>query len=263
MTRPFRASHLLFAVLLSAVFAGLHPVPAIGAPAGKTGPCFKDLAACPARGCAQAGTSDAILNQQKRHRPTGETAVSLSLDDFESLQTQADKLFPPRPSLTSAQRKKLQHLAVANGEVSEGDLVQVMGFIVGRPHDNKSGESVNCRLKGRPNNDFHITIARDSNATEYEGIVVEMIPQGRPAAWSLTKLQKATDDGTQVLVRGQLLFDSKHVVNDDPDNDIGGQPKRFSLWEVHPITQFHQCTKGQDCDEKDLSQWQELEKVNE
>ena len=46
-----------------------------------------------------------------------------------------------------------------------------------------------------------------------------------------------------VRVRGQLFFDNHHKVNSDPNHNIANQPKRMSLWEVHPITAFDVCTK--------------------
>jgi len=72
--------------------------------------------------------------------------------------------------------------------VSEGSFVEVQAFIVGlpnRPSANTSGESVNCRLPRKENNDFHIPIARRWTHSEFQAVIVEMIPQHRPDGWSL------------------------------------------------------------------------------
>ena len=231
--------------------------------AASSQPCAPDLRSCPAGGCAQAGTSDALLNQLKRTRPTGGAPVPLTLDDFAALQARAEGVVGQKVSLTAAARKKLQRLATSAGQVSEGDLVALVGYLVGAPHPNNSGESVNCRLKGVDNNDFHIPVARESTATEFEGVVVEMIPQERPQGWSVIKLRRIAKDERPVLVRGQLLYDNKHSVNDDPDNPIGGQPKRFSLWEIHHVTEFYVCmAPSKRCDSRDLrSGWKALTEV--
>jgi len=50
--------------------------------------------------------------------------------------------------------------------------VQVVGYLVGKPHAN-SGESVNCKLTGATNNDFHLTLADDPASEEFSGIVVD------------------------------------------------------------------------------------------
>ena len=148
--------------------------------------------------------------------------------------------------------------------MSEGDFVQVVGYLVGLPQRPKAEgpESVNCNLMDdgtHRNNDFHIPIARNPGDTEYEGVVVEMIPQKRPVAWKINGIRQMARDQLQVLVRGQLMYDNKHVVNKDPQND-NRQPKRFSLWEVHPVTEFYVCRRN-SCASDDLTQWELVGKV--
>ena len=91
-----------------------------------------------------------------------------------------------------------------------------------------------------------------------------MVPQDRPARWTIDRLQEVAQQGRQVRVRGQLFYDNEHVVNDEPDHPIGGQPKRFSLWEVHPITEFMVCKMPKkSCDPGDSSIWQTLEEAED
>jgi hypothetical protein len=47
-------------------------------------------------------------------------------------------------------------------------------------------------------------------------------------------------------------------VIDNPASPKKGQPKRFSLWEIHPITAFYVCPAGDGCDPAQLGQWQTL-----
>ena len=225
-----------------------------------TQPCQPNLDSCPPRGCALVNTPEALVNELKRTFPPAGTPVLLTLNDFESLQTQAKQLVGQNVALSKITRAKLKNLNSSTGKVSEGDLVEVTGFVVGLedhlPRSFVGGESVNCRIHGTLANDFHIPLAEDSEASPFEAIVVEMIPQKRPATWTLAKLRKFAKDGIPVLVRGQLFYDNKHRVNDDPDNPIGGQPKRRSLWEVHPVTEFYSCdAPDKNCDPKDITQW--------
>jgi hypothetical protein len=220
--------------------------------------CAASLAVCPTRGCEPAGSAHALVNQRKRTVPGPGAAVSLSFDDFTTLQSEAAALVGEKRGLSRTARAKLQHLNTSSRPVTEGDLVEVTGFIVGTPHANK-GESVNCGLPGVPNNDFHITLARRWDDTEYEGIVAEMIPQDRPVNWSTDNLRSVAHAHRQVLVRGQLFYDNAHAVNGDPDNDLPGQPKRFALWEVHPVAEFLVCrTEAGGCDASDPADWREL-----
>lgn len=231
--------------------------------AASSPPCRQSLSDCPLRGCAKANTPDALSNRLKHNRePQGEL-TTLDFNDFAALQNQVETLFSGHyAALTKPDRARLRNLQTPHGTVNEGDLVSITGFIAlkpasSKPHANTSGESVNCRITGTGNNDFHISITPTAGESEFEGIVVEMIPQARSAEWTTARLRKAQTEKRQVRVRGQLFFDNHHRVNDDPQHPAGTQPKRFSLWEVHPITEFEVCTQSQ-CSE-DSPAWRPLE----
>lgn len=227
--------------------------------------CQAVLSACPDVGCAQEGSSDAITNELKRRVPNAGVARTLTFDDFKRLQDDevsafGDEKIEPTESDRTA---KLHNLKLPGGRVSEGDLVQVMGYLVGRPHAN-NGESVNCKLTGTANNDFHLTLADDPGADETSGIVVEMTPQvrdtpARRTTWTLMRLVSVQTQQLQVLATGQLFYDNKHHVNDDPENVHAGDPKRFSLFEVHPVIQFYVCNLPTTCDPAQPSDWITLE----
>ena len=225
--------------------------------------CAPTLDECPARGCAKEGSWEAEANELKKTRPEGgKAAVLLTFDDLKSLQKQADAKVGEGPyDLTPHGYQKVTDLEVSSGRVSEGDLVQVVGYIPkGQDglHVNKAGESVNCNLKKPFDNDFHIPVAAAPGDSEFKGIVVEMIPQARPSAWTIDTLKDIQAKGTQVLVRGGLSYDKVHYVSDDPDHPFKDEPDRMSLWEVHPITDFLVCRRAH-CDPKQISEWTSLE----
>jgi len=220
--------------------------------------CATDLSSCPDSGCSSADSPHGLANQLKRRTPGGGAPTLLTFDDFQSLQNQADSLVGENKELKAADRAKLASLTVSSGSVSEGDLVSILGFLVGVPHPN-TGESVNCNLKGADNNDFHIPISNDAGNSDFQGIVVEMIPQSRPTQWSLANLTQVENASRLVMVTGSLFYDNFHFVNSDPGSPKGGQPHRFSLWEVHPISQFSVCVKDDNsCDPANSSDWTPL-----
>jgi hypothetical protein len=261
MTKRWMVSliHATLVVFLALAFVPIDRTAADAQQRKKAGPCADDLFSCPTHGCATR-SPEALVNKQKRSLPPSGKALMLTLDDFDSLQDQADKLVGQKVALNATARKKLEKLTSSAGQVKEGDLVQIVGYMVGlpnRPNANTSGESVNCRLKGRDNNDFH------PHDSEFEAIVVEVIPQRRNKEWTVPKLKQIAKEGRLVLVRGQLFYDNMHLINADPDDPVGGQPKRFSLWEVHPVTEFYICRTEKKCDTQVISQWEALEKVEE
>jgi hypothetical protein len=248
MEKPWKTSIRHLGVAIVAVGALIF-----GGNGTEAAPCAVDLDSCPLHGCAKPGTPDALVNQRKRTKPAPGIPVLLTLEDFDSLQEQADKLVGQNKALTQASRKKLRQLKLksSDNQVSEGDLVQVVAYMVGLPNRPKASgpESVNCRLTGKDNNDFHIPIAPYPEDNEIHAIVVEMIPQERPRGWAEQKLRSVARQGLPVLVRGQLFYDNKHLVNSDPDDIKPRQPKRFSLWEIHPITEFYVCISEENkCD---------------
>ena len=60
---------------------------------------------------------------------------------------------------------------------------------------------------------------------------------------------------------GGLTYDNEHLVNADPQNPKGGQPKRLSLWEIHPITAFLLCRRTNGCDATHPEDWVRLSTV--
>ena len=141
--------------------------------------------------------------------------------------------------------------------MGEGSRVRLVAFLSGKPHPN-TGESVNCNLKTEANNDIHISVTEKRNGSEFDGIVVEDDSAGWPDNWTSQNLQAL--HGKVLLIEGALLYDNKHFVNADESNPLGGQPKRFSLWEIHPITSLKVCKKtaASQCDPDQASDWRDF-----
>lgn len=252
-------------ILTATVFVATFAI-AVNAAESKGKRCAAELSACPSRGCAPAGSPEAALNELKRTVPNGGTAVRLTFDDFAELQDQATELVDQKKPIENRNVLRNLNLKSQNRKVAEGDFVEVIGYITGLPTRPKpSGpESVNCRISGAVNNDIHIPLAANAGETEFEGIVVEMIPQNRSEGWTPKKLKRIAKEERPVLVRGQLFYDNMHLVNDDPDDVAASEPKRFSLWELHPVTQFLVCiTANKKCNRQNITskQWKRLEQL--
>lgn len=226
--------------------------------------CAASLDACPVYGCAEKGSPEAVANELKRSIPTSPLKATLSFGDFLRLQQIANgRIRQGPPDVTMQERKTLSDMPLENATVSERDRVRTLGYIAkgGQGlHVNKDGESVNCMLKGKKDNDFHIPIVEHPGDTERQGIVVEMIPQGRPPEWNIDVLKGIQAQGAQVWVEGALSYDNVHYVNSDLKHSIKDEPDRMSLWEIHPVTKFLVCRKDH-CDPNLESDWLALSQV--
>lgn len=208
-----------------------------------------DDPACPAVGSHSvngaitffADTSDGGLrNMAKRHIPAGTAPVTLDLFAFHMLQDDVNSRFADAHDTKTPfhpTRQALTQRPTSSGTVSEGDLVQVAAYITAVRGE--GNESVNCA--GTDGTDIHLNVGA-KNSTEWKGIVVEVIPQlGHATGWNVATLNAIAAAKLQVLVLGGLTYDNEHLVNDDAANPNGTQPKRISLWEIHPITAFFVC----------------------
>jgi hypothetical protein len=209
-------------------------------------------------GCSAPGSAHGLVNQLKRTVPPQGTPTMLTFDAFSQLQSAAVELVDESVEIPPAERTKIKNIETTEGTVGEGSRVRLVAFLSdGSPHAN-SGESVNCNLKTEANNDIHISVTEAKNASEFEGIVVEMIPQDRPSNWTSSDVE--TLRGKVLLIEGGLFYDNLHFANGDANNPIPDQPKRFSLWEIHPVTSVRVCkdaTVGQ-CDPDRASDWDEF-----
>lgn len=221
--------------------------------------CATQLEQCPVIGCAEPGNGEARSNEIKhgdpKRPPPNARPMTVPIDAFRDLQIAADALMPQGKYPPPAEREKLRSLNIRGHKLGEGYLVKITGYLKDARAE-RNGESVNCKIKGVKDNDFHLSIVVDAADEEFAGIVAEMIPQDRPDAWTPQALDAIRKEGRQVLITGHLFYDAKHRVNAGPQN-IGGQPKRFSLWEVHPVQRFFVCTRAQ-CAPSSAEGWREL-----
>jgi hypothetical protein len=244
---------------------GTTPVDPAGPALPPPGTFATDKASCPAVGTHSvngtatpyADDSDAGLrNMAKRHLPVGATPVTLDLLAFAALQDDVNSRFTDAHTSKTQfhpDRQALMNRPAGHLTVSESELVQVAAYL-NAVHPEKK-ESVNCG--GTDGADIHINLGAQGSS-EWSGIVVEMIPQlGRPVGWDSADIARVRAAGLQVLVVGGLTYDNEHLINDDSTNAKAGQPKRSTLWEIHPITAFYLC-EAAACDPEDHAQWTPL-----
>ena len=164
-------------VLAAAINPAGPPLPAAGSYA-------VDKASCPAVGehtvhgalAPYADTTDAGLrNMAKRHIPVGAAPVTLTIASFSTLQHDVDAKFADAHHTKTTfhpNRDGLANLPVNGATLSEGRLVQIAAYLNAvRPQGN---ESVNCA--GTDGDDIHLNVG-PKDGTEWQGVVVEMIPQ--------------------------------------------------------------------------------------
>jgi len=139
-------------------------------------------------------------------------------------------------------RKPLQALG-------EGTQVVFQGFVLIARQE--GAESVNCG-KGETNeplfHDIHISLVESPTAQvadECSSIVAEMSPHHRPDSWKQENVEAVATAHLPIRVTGQLFFDSSHVPCSNGEK-VRSNPKRSSLWEIHPIYKFEVCS-GKDC----------------
>jgi hypothetical protein len=226
-----------------------------GATRATSPPCAADLASCGLDGCEDAGSPHALFNNIKRRataadgsQVTFSASTPVGFDTLAKLQEKADQLVGQHVMPPKSERDKLAQIDVDGVTLGEGVGVRIAGYLA--PHPKPSAgthpggvESVNCRLTAAEQKDIHIPFIPNVGDEECAGVVIEMIPQGRDQHphWTAADLFDVGKSGVMVMFVGPLFYDSEHLVNDDCGNLKGGQPKRVSLWEVHPVTEVYKC----------------------
>jgi hypothetical protein len=203
------------------------------------------------------------LNLAKNNFCASGPSSEISISDLEKLQQSVKQPSIKSVSLVSTtNRAPFQMLG-------EGKLVTLKAFVLIARQE--PGESVNCgdNVSNRSLfHDIHITLVdfpnrlqpNDSKSViaskECSGVVVEMSPHHRPDLWTADNLNKVAQAQAMVRVTGQQFFDSSHVpcLNGAA---VGSNPKRISVWEIHPTYEFEVCTA--DCTRAEewisLDQW--------
>ena len=226
---------LLASLFVSSAFgqAGVRFVPGCKIPFPTKKTAFD--AKCGIKGAGKA--ADKISESKAKNNFCGkvDSPVQLSVKDFDDLQQASDQI---DSKLTD--RSVLHDLiTVGNSKVGEGTVVEFIAFVLDAHYSNVSkGETVNCKISGRANNDIHIVLVQDPSDDPCTSITAEMSPHYRPSGWTDSAVNSAGRH--PIRVRGQLFFDSSH----HPCTETKRQsPARRSVWEIHPAYSFDVCKK--------------------
>lgn len=223
----------------------------------------EDLYACHSvypTGCSPTGKYDGYLNLLKNELPGAADHAQkyLTEADFETLE----KALP-------ADLKKSNHADFKDElkKQGEGELRGIVGYLYDAHVQDP--ESSNCgapRGDSNQNVDFHIWIGFDADHAlkikqkkakgallhkyKQEAIVVEMTPHYRAQfhaqEWTIEALR--AHFGEQVRVEGQLLVDNEHhAIGQDCGLKKESLCARATVWELHPVTGFQFCKRGEPC----------------
>lgn len=228
--------------------------PSYPSPPPSTKPAIDSL--CGLKG---SGGQEANQNTAKNNFCATGAPMDMTIDGLTDLQTNVDN-DPSIPYGDSSQGGRRKGPAVDRAPLQalgEGKLVRMQAYVLfGRQ---EGAESVNCE-EAVPNDpayhDIHIELVSNAGETdECSGVVAEMIPHHRPDSWTADNVEQLAGAQLPVRVTGQLFFDSSHFPCQDGAG-IGENPRRISLWEIHPIYNFEVCSSG-DC--SDGSGWEPLD----
>jgi hypothetical protein len=216
----------------------------------------------------------------------GEPAL-VTMKSFDQLQRAIPQGFPwgSRTRMpTAAERTQLKDIYTTSegAVIGEGSYVQFVGFLLeGHPG---SAESVTCSRNKKADVDIHLAFASarpsaaamaDRGATECKSITAEISAHHRPVEWDVLRTmtgkpatkkligaqERLGDEDLQrpLRIRGQLFFDSSHVICKS-GAPVGKNPPRRSGWEIHPIYSVDVCSKKTlaACDISDESLWTPL-----
>jgi tetratricopeptide (TPR) repeat protein len=219
-----------------------------------------------ASGCGRNGraTQDAGLaagNMAKNNFCAQGPPVVVTHATFAQLQRAVDRLsIPAGPRRQPADRSVLHNLLTIRPGVTigEGSLVQLVTFIVTAHFaDVESGESVNCNLSGKENNDIHVVLGESPDIDLCNSVTAEISPHFRPLEWEDFVLDRVE---RPVRITGQLFFDGIHRPCKGGRPSPGG-PSRQSVWEIHPVYGIEVCTSSTlaDCPAGDPSRWQPID----
>jgi hypothetical protein len=194
---------------------------------------------CPASGNSQANTPQAAQNTAKNNFCASNKPVSIDFDVLHQLQQEAASVttFGSDQQLPK-DRSVLRKLTTKVGAIGEGTEVRIVAFVINaHPSNVGSGESVNCKLKPAESNDIHIVLGQNSNQDdECSSVTAEMSPHFRPDTWTPNNMNQ--NNARLFRFTGQLFFDASHK---PCTGSTGPNPKRSSLFEIHPVYEVEVC----------------------
>ncbi len=225
--------------------------PACSTPAYPSPPPAKPPGIDSSCGLTGTGGSEANQNAAKNNFCATGTPQPITLADLQQLQTQAanDPSIDFGDENSGSRQKGPQVDRAPLQAMGEGKLVTMTGYVLLARQE--GAESVNCEknVHDQPAyHDIHIELGDSASASdECSGIVAEMIPHHRPDSWTAGNVEKLAVAKPKLMVRvtGQLFFDSSHFPCENGQG-VRNNPKRISLWEIHPIYKLEVCSSG-DC----------------
>jgi hypothetical protein len=197
---------------------------------------------CTVDGNAGTDTAKRLENNAKNNFCVKGSPTSITYDDLKGLQLAADGIDGLKATLKTSRDRLIDIFAPAGRpKLGEGTLVQFVSFVEDAHPSNVGkgkGENVNCKLPKKEDNDIHIELTMDLADDEpCNSVTAEMSPHFRPEVWSELVPLKKFD--RPVRITGPLFFDDSH----QPCHDgVGQNPKRISVWEIHPVYQIEVCT---------------------
>ncbi len=227
---------------------------------------------CGLDGVAKPDTPQARQNEAKNNFCAAGPPVDINFDVLRQLQklVVGRVSFGSDPSLPS-DRSALRDLPTTAGSIGEGTLVRMAAYVMEARYSNRGkGESVNCKRPDNASNDIHIVLVEDSTvaasptpANECGSSTAEISPHFRPDLWNpdmLLEKDKSLFPGAQKhLFRftGQLFFDASHA---PCVNGTGPNPRRFTIWEIHPVYDVEVCVAADGkCDAGSSANWESLQ----
>jgi hypothetical protein len=183
--------------------------------------------------------------------------VEIGFNTIEDLQRKADQRHILQGMALPRRKNALRNFHVASLEgtpvtLAEGAIVSIRGYVVGVPHVRRSDQNSCNPTAGRSSRDYVLNVGELAGDTEFDSIIavitatIREVPDTsgeKPAdgKWDLEKLRRIAREPSMIRVTGQLFYDSKHIVNSDPEADLENEPRRLSLWEIHPVTAIDVC----------------------
>jgi hypothetical protein len=200
-------------------------------------------------GAAGKGGKETAQNTQKNDFCASGDPAAITFDKLNRLQTQVEnkKSIPFGDKSEGTRKAGPATDRTALKQIGEGNLVVLSGFVLIARQE--GGESVNCgdQVPDNPvNHDIHISLVEAADQSdECKSVVAEMSPHHRPAEWTADNVNLLAKTHAPVRATGHLFFDSSHLPCAS-DQRVRSNPKRSSLWEVHPIYKFEVCTEKCD-----------------
>jgi hypothetical protein len=205
----------------------------------------------------EAKKASRAQNRAKNNFYVSGEPVTITQGVLRQLQKRADDRSIPHGSDSAlpADRSILIDFFSDRGTlIGEGTLVRLAIRMIEAHFSNKSnGEGVNCHETGEEGNDIHVALSQNETDDECLSVTAEISPHFRPEAW--TSLVGLDLQNRPLRFTGQLFFDASHVPC-RPGKQIN--PKRSSLWEIHPVYAIDVCKSKQTarCKASDESMWQ-------